>query len=244
MAACAEAGSNLSRYDGIRYGDHDKRRYETAAANTNTSTSTVPLNPLERRIASARTLGFGTEVTRRVLAGTAVLSSDRFHTHYEGAARWRGVLTKYINEAFRGGGGEEKGDDDDDDDDDEISDAEGVDVMLVPTALSGPPPSSGSSSSSSYDATAAFANDVMTVPISLGGFPAISIPVVVVDRDNENDDGIGVGDGGGVDKTTASTPSTNVVGLQIFGPRHADNAVLRVARILEDGMSSTSSSSL
>ena len=243
MAACAEAGSNLSRYDGIRYGDHDKRHYETAAPNTNTNTNTVPLNPLERRISSARTLGFGTEVTRRVLAGTAVLSSDRFHTHYEGAARWRGVLTEYINAVFRGGGGEEKGDDDNADDD-ESSDAEGVDVMLVPTALSGPPPSSGSSSSSSYDATAAFANDVMIVPLSLGGFPAISIPVVVVDRDNENDDGIGGGDGRGVDKTTASTPSTNVVRLQIFGPRHADNVVLRVARILDEGMSSPSSSSL
>ena len=84
----------------------------------------------------------------------------------------------------------------------------------------------------------------MIIPISLGGFPSISIPVVVVDRDNENDDGIGGGDGGGVDKTTASIPSTNVVGLQIFGPRHADNVVLRVARILEDGMSSPSSSSL
>ena len=84
----------------------------------------------------------------------------------------------------------------------------------------------------------------MIIPISLGGFPSISIPVVVVDRDNENDDGIGGGDGRGVDKTTASTPSTNVVELQIFGPRHADNVVLRVARILEDGMSSPSSSSL
>ena len=85
----AEASSNLSRYDGFRYG---------VASETPSTLS--GLTPLERKYAAARTRGFGDEVARRVLCGTSVLSSDHFHTHYEAAAKLRAVLSKQLRNSL------------------------------------------------------------------------------------------------------------------------------------------------
>ena len=138
VLACAEASSNLARYDGVRYG--------VAAVEDVTSKDDL-LSPLERQYARTRSVGFGTEVKRRVLSGTAVLSSDRFHTYYEAAARLRSTLTREL-----------------------LGVLSTHDILLVPSALFPPVTLDGR-----IDPTEMLANDVMTVPISLAGLPAISV---------------------------------------------------------------------
>ena len=73
----AEAASNLSRYDGIRYG------HRTAEAND--------LDGLYRK---SRTEGFGKEVKRRILAGTFVLSEGYYDAYYDKAQRVRRLVAE------------------------------------------------------------------------------------------------------------------------------------------------------
>lgn len=195
VLACAEASSNLSRYDGIRYGI-DCRKGEGDASLSGDPKELSDMSVLEQQISGTRAHGFGDEVQRRVLAGTSVLSSDRFHTHYEAAARVRAKLSLSFKNVFR----------------DSDDNADDVDVVLVPTALSFPvvfDPARGTE----LDPTSAFANDVMTIPISLGGFPSVSVPF----WNNTK---------------SADAVTKNVVGLQLFGSRGSENLVLRVARNL------------
>lgn len=136
----AEASSNLSRYDGFRYGVSAK------------SISTINgLTPLEQQYTATRTQGFGAEVSRRILCGTSVLSSDRFHSHYEAAAKLRAVLADQMRTSL----------------------SKGVDAILVPTALSSPT----LLDFDKVDSTVMFANDVTTVPASLAGLPVLSVPM-------------------------------------------------------------------
>ena len=135
----AEASSNLSRYDGFRYG-----------VNSRSSVSVDGLTQLEQQFSASRTRGFGTEVSRRILCGTSVLSADRFHSHYEAAAKLRAVLAEEMHASL----------------------ANNVDALLIPTALSFP----AQLDQAMIDSTEMFANDVMTIPASLAGLPVLSIP--------------------------------------------------------------------
>ena len=209
VLACAEASSNLSRYDGVRFGlDVDLNDF----ANLDNVQGYEEYHPLsnmtalEEKIATTRVLGFGDEVQRRVLAGTSVLSSDRFHTHYEAAAVVRAKVSQSIERAFRSTATNNSGVDDDK-----------VDVMLVPTALSFPctlNPHLGDRMMEDMDPTAAFGNDVMTIPISLGGFPSISVP-------HDNDD-------------NSDRREKDVVGLQVFGMRGSEDIVMQVANTMNN----------
>ena len=205
VLACAEASSNLSRYDGVRYG-MDFNLLDDASNNINSSgddDSFPPLDDmttLEQQISATRAYGLGEEVQRRIIAGTSVLSSDRFHTHYEAAAVVRAKLCQSLENTFRSS----LNDNDEHD--------EKVDVMLVPTALSfpcrlDPLHDKDGKMMKGIDPTAAFANDVMTIPISLGGFPSISVPV---------------GDGG----------NQSMIGMQLFASRESEDLILRVANTL------------
>ena len=207
VLACAEASSNLSRYDGIRFG-----------VNVNMDTlrpeSDVGLGPLygmtalEQQISANRVHGFGGEIQRRVLAGTSVLSSDRFHTHYEAAAVARATISRSLDSVFRSA---LKHDVDDDDK---------VDIILVPTAVTFPPKLNPNGNEVQLkDPTAAFANDVMTIPISLGGFPSASVPVNV--------------DGLNIEYGSSQTTVSNMIGMQVFASRGSDELVLRVANALQ-----------
>ncbi len=83
VIACAEASSNLSRYDGIRFG------YRTPQANT-----------LKELITRSRSEGFGMEVKRRILTGTHVLSSGYFDDYYVQAQKVRRLIQDELKSAL------------------------------------------------------------------------------------------------------------------------------------------------
>jgi len=214
VLACAEASSNLSRYDGVRYGmDLDL----DACANVDSADGTdfrplLDMTALEQQISATRAFGFGEEVQRRVLAGTSVLSSDRFHTHYEAAAVVRAKLTQSLESVFRSSLN------------DRHDEGEKVDVMLVPTALSFPctlNPIHGDGITGEIDPTAAFANDVMTIPISLGGFPSVSVPVNAQNLNSAKD------------CPADGNAGSNLIGMQIFASKGSEDLVLRVGNALQ-----------
>lgn len=80
VLACAEASSNLSRYDGIRYG-HRCTQYDS----------------LQTLITQSRDEGFGPEVKRRILTGTHVLSAGYYEDYYVQAQKVR----RLIRDEFR-----------------------------------------------------------------------------------------------------------------------------------------------
>ncbi len=84
IIACAEASSNLGRYDGIRFG------YKTEH-----------YNGTHDMICRTRSEGFGEEVKRRILLGTYVLSAGYYDAYYKKAQNLRGTIVKAFNDAFR-----------------------------------------------------------------------------------------------------------------------------------------------
>ena len=83
ILACAEASSNLARYDGIRYG------YRTEH-----------YNGANDMIARTRSEGFGPEVQRRILLGNYVLSSGYYDAYYKKAQNLRGTIVRAFDGAF------------------------------------------------------------------------------------------------------------------------------------------------
>lgn len=83
IIACAEASSNLGRYDGIRYGYRTKN-----------------FELLKDIYKNSRTEGFGDEVKRRIILGTYVLSSGYYDAYYKKAQKVRTLVKKGFEEAF------------------------------------------------------------------------------------------------------------------------------------------------
>ncbi len=83
IIACAEASSNLGRYDGIRYG-HRTNSYES----------------IEDMIYRTRSEGFGDEVKRRIMLGTYVLSSGYYDAYYKKACIIREEIIKEFQQTF------------------------------------------------------------------------------------------------------------------------------------------------
>lgn len=83
IIACAEASSNLGRYDGIRYGMR-----ESGYKN------------FHEMICKTRSEGFGKEVKRRILLGTYVLSAGFYDAYYKKTQLVRGAIVKEFNKAF------------------------------------------------------------------------------------------------------------------------------------------------
>jgi len=79
VVACAEASSNLSRYDGLRFGHRSSKA-----------------NSLLELITQSRTEGFGAEVKRRILTGTHVLSSGYFDAYYLQAQKIRRLIQEEL----------------------------------------------------------------------------------------------------------------------------------------------------
>lgn len=83
IIACAEASSNLSRFDGIRYG------YRAAGT-----------NGLDDLYSKTRETGFGPEVKRRIILGTYVLSSGFYDAYYAKAQKVRSLVAGDFAAAF------------------------------------------------------------------------------------------------------------------------------------------------
>ena len=84
IIACAEASSNLGRFDGIRYG-YRSENYDN----------------LKDIYKNSRSEGFGPEVKRRIILGTYVLSSGYYDAYYKKAQKVRTVIKKQYEELFK-----------------------------------------------------------------------------------------------------------------------------------------------
>ncbi|MGF7154700.1 Asp-tRNA(Asn)/Glu-tRNA(Gln) amidotransferase subunit GatA [Novosphingobium gossypii] len=104
---------------------------------------------LQGMYAATRAAGFGAEVKRRILIGTYVLSAGFYDAYYTQAQKVRALISQDFAKAF-----------------------EQVDVLLTPTA----PSAAFALGESNEDPIAMYLNDVFTVPASLAGLPAMSVP--------------------------------------------------------------------
>ena len=84
IIACAEASSNLGRFDGIRYGYRTKN-FET----------------LKDIYKNSRSEGFGAEVKRRIILGTYVLSSGYYDAYYKKAQKLRTIIKQEFETLFK-----------------------------------------------------------------------------------------------------------------------------------------------
>jgi len=84
IIACAEASSNLGRYDGVKFGFSGSKR-----------------GTLEEMYLSSRSEGFGEEVQRRILLGTYVLSSGFYDAYYKKAKMLQKVIRKEFEDALK-----------------------------------------------------------------------------------------------------------------------------------------------
>ncbi|KJE91987.1 glutamyl-tRNA(Gln) amidotransferase subunit A [Capsaspora owczarzaki ATCC 30864] len=134
-------------------------------------------------IAKSRAEGFGPEVQRRIALGTHCLSRTMYDSYYLNAQRIRAAIRAEFASVF------------------ETAQANSVHVLLCPTAPFVAPQLKAAQALSQV---AAFAMDVFTVPASLAGLPAISVP------------------------TDASGP----LGVQLIGPYGREDVVLSVASAL------------
>ena len=131
IVAPAEASSNLARYDGVRYGLREDGRDVTSMYE------------------NTRSAGFGTEVKRRILIGTYVLSAGYYDAYYLKAQKVRTLIKRDFDEAF----------------------AE-VDVMLTPTT----PSPAFALGEKSGDPVEMYLNDIFTVTVNMAGLPSMSVP--------------------------------------------------------------------
>lgn len=83
VIACAEASSNLARFDGVKYG-YRAKEYEG----------------LHNMYKKSRSEGFGPEVKRRIMLGSFVLSSGYYDAYYLKALKVKALIKKSFDEAF------------------------------------------------------------------------------------------------------------------------------------------------
>lgn len=83
VIACAEASSNLARFDGVKYGYRTKEYTD-----------------LHNMYKKSRSEGFGPEVKRRIMLGSFVLSSGYYDAYYLKALRVKALIKKAFDDAF------------------------------------------------------------------------------------------------------------------------------------------------
>ncbi|MEI6413035.1 MAG: Asp-tRNA(Asn)/Glu-tRNA(Gln) amidotransferase subunit GatA [Pseudomonadota bacterium] len=137
VLAPAECSSNLARFDGVRFG----HRCDQPA----------DLLDLYRR---SRSEGFGSEVKRRIMIGTYVLSTGYYDAYYLKAQRLRRLIAEDFRRAF-----------------------ESVDVILGPTS----PTPAFRLGERTADPVTMYLSDIYTIAVNLAGVPALSMPVALAD---------------------------------------------------------------
>ncbi len=136
---------------------------------------------LQEMYAATRAAGFGDEVKRRIIIGTYVLSAGFYDAYYNQAMKVRTLIQRDFERAFAD-----------------------CDAILAPTT----PTAAFALGDNSDDPLAMYLNDVFSVPASLAGLPAMSVPSGL------NEDGL-------------------PLGLQIIGPRFDEQGVLNAALAIE-----------
>ncbi len=134
IVAPAEASSNLARYDGVRYGLR------------------VDGKDIVDMYEKTRAAGFGTEVKRRIMIGTYVLSAGYYDAYYLQAQKVRTLIKRDFEIAF----------------------ANGVDAILTPAT-----PSSAfgiADEDLASDPVKMYLNDIFTVTVNMAGLPGMSVP--------------------------------------------------------------------
>ncbi|MDC1224284.1 Asp-tRNA(Asn)/Glu-tRNA(Gln) amidotransferase subunit GatA [Pelagibacteraceae bacterium] len=134
IVAPAEASSNLARYDGVKYGFRSKGEN------------------LIDMYEKTRSEGFGSEVQRRIMIGTYVLSSGYYDAYYLKAQKVRKLIKNDFDEVYKK-----------------------VDAILTPST----PSAAFKIGEKTNDPVSMYLNDIFTVPVNLAGLPAISIPAGV-----------------------------------------------------------------
>ena len=131
ILAPAEASSNLARFDGIRYGYRSKNAKD--------------FNDL---YVKSRSEGFGSEVKRRIMIGTYVLSAGFFDAYFKKAQKVRAMIKKDFDEAFKT-----------------------VDVIFTPVA-----PSAAFELNKEKTPIELYLEDIFTLSANLAGVPGLSVP--------------------------------------------------------------------
>lgn len=133
IIAMAEASSNLARYDGLRYGLHVKSGFRDWSS----------------YFTRNRGLGFGSEVKRRIMLGTYILSAGYYGAYYLKAQKIRTKLVEEFERIFKD-----------------------YDLVAGPTM----PTQAFNIGEKAHDPLLMYMCDVDTVPANLTGLPAISVP--------------------------------------------------------------------
>jgi aspartyl-tRNA(Asn)/glutamyl-tRNA(Gln) amidotransferase subunit A len=136
---------------------------------------------LDDMYCATRAQGFGAEVQRRILIGTYVLSAGYYDAYYLRAQKVRALIARDFAEAFQK-----------------------VDAILTPTA----PSDAFKLGEKQDDPITMYLNDVFTVPASLAGVPAMSVPAGL---------------------SAQGLP----LGLQVIGRMFDEETVLKVGAVLE-----------
>ncbi|MGD9738113.1 MAG: Asp-tRNA(Asn)/Glu-tRNA(Gln) amidotransferase subunit GatA [Bauldia sp.] len=133
IVAPAEASSNLARYDGVRYGLRAQG------------------SDVISMYENSRAAGFGSEVKRRILTGTYVLSAGYYDAYYLRAQKVRTLIKRDFEEAF----------------------AAGVEAILTPATPSAAFAVGGMANASPIEM---YLNDIFTVTANMAGLPGIAVP--------------------------------------------------------------------
>lgn len=127
----AEASTNLSRYDGVRYGHR-----------------AAQFSDLEEMYSNTRAEGFGSEVKRRIMIGTYVLSHGYYDAYYLKAQKLRRLVANDFQTAF-----------------------EQCDIILAPTA-----PTAAPKIGANATPVETYLSDIYTIAVNLAGLPGLSLP--------------------------------------------------------------------
>lgn len=165
VLASAEASSNLAKYDGIRYGHRAEIEPQKPSKKSGKQPSIKHSTSLFlEHIAKTRSEAFGQEVQKRILLGTYCLTSDLFNNYFLQAQRVRSLIRQDFNRVFRIANVFNRSQ--------EEVDSNGVDVLVTPSTVDIAP----TLQEATNMGIEAYTQDLLTVPASLAGLPALSIP--------------------------------------------------------------------
>ena len=131
LIASSEASANLARYDGIRYGKRES------------------VGSIWEDYKKTRTLGFGSEVKRRIMLGTYALSAGYYEAFYGKASQVRGMIREEFDQVFQE-----------------------VDLLITPTT----PTTAFRLGEKLQDPLQMYLADVFVIPASLAGICGVSLP--------------------------------------------------------------------